>query len=176
MATANSTTTGASPTTTPDHHTLSFVRVEHHGKRQQRLTTWFNVPAETYGAGNITGYKIAAEFMAWLKNQPSNYSTGLCVREVLKAAFEALEEPSQFDKPDRRGCAVTFTEAMTAFLMFAAIHCDHQSFLSAKAQRYADWARESAQSDIERNLATGQRLAAARAAKRAAKAMEAGAA
>lgn len=163
------TSTGTTTQNTHDHTSLSFVKVEYKGPRKQRLTDWFAVPAETYVAGNITGYKIAGEFMAWLKNQPSNYATGLCVRDVMEAAFEALEEPSQFDKPDRRGCAVTFLDAMTAFLMFAATHCDHQAYLAGRVQRSADWARESAQMEAERNRETGRRLAAARKAKREAR-------
>ncbi|MBK7001826.1 MAG: hypothetical protein IPH35_18165 [Rhodoferax sp.] len=171
MATANTTPTPTSGNT-PDHLALSFVKVESKGPRNQKITHWFAVPPESYVTGNATGYRVAGEFMAWLKNQPSNYITGLCVRDVMAAAFKALEEPFAHGKPDRRGAAVSFLDAMADFLMFAASHSNHAVYLPARAQRSEDWARESAEIERERNRQIGKRLAVARAAKREARMAE----
>lgn len=170
-ATGHTTSTPTQSTGT-SHTTLSFVKVEHRGKRNQRLTHWFAVPDEDYCTGNATGYRVTAELMAWVQSRPSNYATGMIVREVMAAAFAVLAEPCTPHKPDRRGCAVSFLDAMAAFLMFAAQRSNHQAYLAGKAQRSEDWARESAQMDAERNRQTGQRLAAARRAKRAARMAE----
>lgn len=169
-------TTGTPAQNTNDHTSLSFVRVEHHGKRNQRLTHWFDAPAESYVTGNATGFKLAKEFMAWLQNRPADYETGMIVREVMQAAFAVLSEPCKTGQLDRRGSAVTFLDSVASFLMYAATHSDHQAYLAGRVQRSETWERESAEIDAARNRATGQRLAAARKAKREAKAMEAGAA
>jgi hypothetical protein len=169
MATSQSTTTGASPTTTPDYTSLSFVKVEYKGPRKQRLTNWFSVPDEDYCSGNATGYRVAAEFMAWLQTSPATYGTGMIVREIMGAAFAVLAQPHTQDKQDKRGAAVTFLDAMTAFLMFAAQRTNHQAYLEGKAQHSEDWAKKSAELEAERNRETGRRLAAARKAKREAR-------
>lgn len=170
MATSQSTTTGASAQNTPAHTSLSFVKVEHFGKRNQKLTSWFAVPDEPYEIGNATGYKVAAEFMAWLQTRPNDYITGLFVRDVISAACGVLAEPcSPVGTHCKRGAAVSFLDGMAACLMFAATRSNHQAYLAGQAQRSEDWAKESAQMEAERNRATGQRLAAARKARREAR-------
>lgn len=170
------TPTPTSGTSTHDHTSLSFVKVEYKGPRKQRLTDWFAVPNEDYCTGNATGYRVAAEFMSWLQTRPATYETGMIVREIMAAAFAVLAEPHTQGKTYRRGAAVTFLESMAGFIQFAATHSNHQAYLAGQAQRSENWAKESAQREVERNRETGRRLAAARKAKREAKAMEAGAA
>ena len=170
------TPTPTSGTSTHDHTSLSFVKVEYKGPRKQRLTDWFAVPNEDYCTGNATGYRVAAEFMSWLQTRPATYETGMIVREIMAAAFAVLAEPHTQGKTGRRGAAVTFLDSMAGFIQFAATHSNHQAYLAGQAQRSENWAKESAQREVERNRETGRRLAAARKAKREAKAMEAGAA
>lgn len=174
MAHTNSTPTPSmqGTPTSPDHTSLSFVKVEHKGKRNQRLTSWFNVPDEDYGTGNATGCRVAGELMAWLQTSQATYDTGLHIRSVVGAAFKVLEEPFTPHKPDKHGAAVGFLDAMMSFLMFAAQRSNHQEFLAGKAQLMEQWAREVEQAEVERNRQTGQRLAAARKAKRAARMAE----
>lgn len=175
MTKASDTTTGASPTTqTNDHTSLSFVRIEHKGPRRQRITHWFAVPDESYCDGNIRGYRVAAEFMAWLQNRPADYLTTLCVRDVISAACDVLAQPHTPNGNDRRGCAVSFLDAMADAIKFAAQHSNHAVCLPSRAQRSETWAKESAERDAERNRQTGQRLAAARKAKREARMAESG--
>lgn len=173
MTMPEGTPTGASAqntTTSPDHHALSFVKVEFKGPRKQRLTDWFAVPDESYCDGNIRGYRVAAELMAWVQTNPADYGTGLVVREVMAEASAVLAQPhTPYGTPDRRGAAVGFLDAMAQCIQFVAHNSNHQAYFAGKAQQSETWAKESALRDAERNRETGRRLAAARKAKREAR-------
>lgn len=172
MTMPTGTSTGASAQNNHDHTTLSFIRVEFKGPRKQRLTDWFNVPDEDYGSGNARGYRVAAEFMSWVQSRPASYETGMIVREIMAAAFAVLAAPCSPGTHCKRGAAVSFLDAMAECVMFVAGCTNHQTYLEGKAQHSEDWKKESALRDSERNRETGRRLAAARAAKRAARMAE----
>ena len=82
---------------------LSFVTEE-----INRVGGWtgervFDVPAEDYYAGSVTGYRCAAELLEALAR---GYGPHIIKSYVIKAALQASDEPH--GKPSRRGAGTAF--------------------------------------------------------------------
>lgn len=153
----------------PAYAALSFVRIDFKGKRSQRVTTWLCVPDEAYGDGWITGLKVVKELMQFAKEN-ANHDGQSAIQNVTEEAQSVIRSTAgqMTDAGDKRGAACAIAWSMAEFALFASLHCDHSAFIDSKIQRQLDWQEEFRLRDAERNRATGKRLAAARAAKRAA--------
>jgi hypothetical protein len=151
---------------------LSFVKRKWCGRSKfHAVTDWLDVPLEEYGAGNITGYRVTAELMAWASKYPD--FRGHALQSTLGAAYAVLAQPHTFGKPSKRGAAVGIVNAMIGFLEFAAVNSKHGEYCErhiAESQKHQ--ARRSEQDAIEKAQFV-ERMKAARAAKRAAKAVAA---
>ena len=153
-----------------DQFQLSFVKVQFKGRRNQRVTDWFAVPDESYGDGNTTGFKVAAELMAYVQATTNNF----VLREVIEAAGKVRHDtdvmPCSADIADRRGAAVTFLNSMADFIHWSASNCDHQLYLATKVKQQIDFQIELAAEREKDKQALIARLQKARALKRVAKA------
>ena len=144
---------------------VSFITVEvgrHGGAKKAR---WFDVPDEEYGAGQITGYRAAAELLEALNR---GYGPSISVGHILRDVFVAREEES-FEKPSRRGAASAFTWVVDEALKFFAKKAKHGPWLDGKvahAERTNAWFAET---EIKEKAAFAQRMKEGKAAKKAAR-------
>lgn len=97
----------------------------------------FDVPAESYGDGELTGVRAAREYMAAL-SLPNFGCTSLMdiVREI-STCFEEHENLKSGDL-SRGNVAVSFLRELEVMLRFSAKNCNHQNYFEQHvAQRIA---------------------------------------
>lgn len=124
----------------------------------------FDVPAQEYGAGSITGYRCAAELLAALER---GYGPHIDVPSIVREAAAAARLRSG-TAPSRKGAAVAFLSVVEEAMKFLAQNAQHAKHLS---QKIAEAESVNAQFDelqAERRAAFVERMRAGRAAKRAA--------
>lgn len=121
---------------------------------------YFDVPAQEYGEGWLTGYKVARELLQALKNGGS-----ICdshdVHRIMKAAAIAADENSKCGATSRRGASCAFFTVIAGALRGAAKHTDFGTFIDrleaehadSKANMDAHYAEQKAQS-IAKGVAT----------------------
>lgn len=121
----------------------------------------FNVPLdEDYGAGNLTGMRLAAEFMQAIKCA----SPGLPRFDALGVITDACVALGEDGNP-RRGAAVGFLRMLESFLMFAATRCDHQGHVARAVERHLEFDRKQAADIKQEKLDFVRRMEIAKAAK-----------
>lgn len=140
---------------------LSFVTEE-----INRVGGWtgercFDVPAEDYYAGCVTGYRCAAELLYALAR---GYGPHFVKQHVIKAALQAREEP--YGKPSRRGAGTAFMEVIGEAVTFMAKHSRHREFMAAKIAEAERLQATMAELDAKEKAAFVERMKAGRAAKR----------
>ena len=119
----------------------------------------FDVPAEEYGDGNLTGYRIAAEFMLALQTD----SRGFNALDVIEEACAALQERDI--ETGRRGAAVGFLRTIEEVLIAGARYTRHQQHVGDKVERHLANGRERAERKEAAKLDFRRRMEAAKAAK-----------
>lgn len=140
---------------------LSFVTEE-----INRVGCWtgergFDVPAEDYYAGSVTGYRCAAELLDALAR---GYGPHFVKQHVIKAALQASDEP--YGKPSRRGAGTAFMEVIEGALTFMAKHSRHKEFMAAKIAEAERLQATMAELEAKEKAAFVERMKAGRAAKR----------
>lgn len=149
---------------------LSFVSERRTPRGRYIEKSRFDVPAEDYHDGAITGIRAAGEMLALLKARPED----LVVRSWLNKSLEEAGVLSHGQFPDldehsKRSAAVSYLRVMTEFLVYAAKYSDSEEYIAARAEREAasrDWWRLSKAEERAQFVAD---MAAARARKRAAR-------
>lgn len=120
----------------------------------------FDVPAEDYVSGNITGYRCAGELLAALQ---CGYGPYIPLNNILDEVITATHE--SFDKTGRRGAAVTFLEVVRESLTFIAKHAMHTDFVAGRIARAEQYQAYFAESEASEKAAFVQRMKDAKAAK-----------
>lgn len=119
---------------------------------------WFDVPAQDYGRGNLTGAHCYADFMKAIE-AGQRFSRS----DVLKAVFAALDDPIQ--GPSRRGAAATFVGLLLGLLQGAAKALDFRAQaaeeLAVCREMQADYERR----ELKRKATFSARMQAAKRAK-----------
>ena len=122
--------------------------------------TYFDVPAETYVAGNLTGLRIAAEFMQEAETANPDSSA---LFDVMKDAFGALGEPDEAF--GRRGAAVGFLRVIEQYVIAAARTMPHEQFIAQRIEWLVDYEREYAERVKAEKMEFARRMEIAKAAK-----------
>lgn len=134
---------------------LSFVRCETvlRGDRRKRAH-YFDVPVETFGAGNVTGVRAVQEFLTLLRDSKDFSMTSV---EVLCDAARAEQEPSR--RKSRHGAGWSFMVEVADLLQIAAKQVDWAGYIEQKcrsAEATKAWYDRKNRDAIERMLATRQ--------------------
>ncbi|MFC7462886.1 hypothetical protein [Hydrogenophaga defluvii] len=141
---------------------LSFITLELNRECKWNGARLFDVPAEDYGAGSITGYRCAGELLSALQR---GYGPHIDIRGILDEVTAVQNEP--FGRPSRRGAAVAFMEVVKESIVFMAKHGNHSEFLGrrvADSEKYHAYAIEQ---KAKEKAAFVVRMQAAREAKAA---------
>ena len=139
---------------------LSFMTKEINrsgGCAEQRF---FDVPAETYGTGYVTGYRCAAELLEALQR---GYGPYISVREITEGAIQAADEET--GKASRRGAGYGFLSVVDDAMQFMARHAQHGEYMArkiAEVERSNAWVAEQ---DAREKAAFVERMKAARLSK-----------
>ena len=139
---------------------LSFFTTELNRLGAWKSQNYFDVPAESYHAGWVTGYRCAAELLEALE-QGQKINMTWVIRDVI----EAGQDPA--GTPGRRGASVAFMEIMGEAIGFTAQHGRNAPWMARKIEhaegRRVYWATREAEERAEFSA----RMKAARQAKRA---------
>lgn len=129
----------------------------------------FDVPEEDYSAGQITGYRCAAELLeAMQRNYGPVIPLAWILREAGLAGLEACSRPS------RRGAAVGFLSVVGDALRFMANNAEVKAYMASKiqnAEKHDAWNRAQATKD---KAAFVERMRKGREAKQAAREVQHG--
>jgi hypothetical protein len=126
----------------------------------------FPCPAQEYGPGQVSGLSFAAELLR--KARDCNGSEFQLRNSVAEAGRVMLLSPPG-GTVDRQNAAYAFMEAVASLLVFAARHCDFESYLAAKIKAAEVAGEQYAARRQSERTALGKRLAAARARARLAR-------
>jgi hypothetical protein len=147
---------------------LSFVKYSEN-RSGYIVDDYLNVPNETYGAGCVTGYRVAGELMAWAKKTNRDYAR-FTIQSVFETAQAVMavptDTPLQIDKECKRGAAAMVVWAIMDFLLFAANEADCLGFCEREANRINDYREREVKRKAAERVEFVERMRAARAAKR----------
>jgi hypothetical protein len=145
---------------------LSFVR-EYKTKRGKWIKeNWFDVSAQDYLHGGITGYKAAQELIEAL-------CTGRCegrihVRHIIREVGEALVNES-FDGTNRHAAASAFASFVSEAVTFASKHANWEAWFQSRIEGYQKHLDYQTAKDAQARADFAIRMKAAREAKRPAR-------
>lgn len=125
--------------------------------------THFDVPAQEYGAGSITGYRCAAELLAALQR---GYGPHIDVPSIVREAAEATRHRSGTE-PSKVGAAVAFMSVVSEALKFLAQNSQHAEYIGREITKVERLNVVYDELEAEKKAAFVERMRAARAAKRA---------
>lgn len=123
----------------------------------------FDVPAEGYGAGYITGYRCAAELLQALQR---GYGPHIFVRDIIEAAMQASNEKS--GTASRRSAGYGFLAVVEEALLFMAKNAKHEQYTAHKIADAEHMRARIEEQDAREKAAFVQRMQAAKAEKRSA--------
>lgn len=141
---------------------LSFITEEIGRNGGWTGDRYFDVPAEDYSTGGITGYRCAGELLAALQR---GYGPYLHLNNILEEVMAAAGEPS--GKASRRGAGVMFLEIVKESLTFMARNARHTEFVAGRIAEAEKYQAYCAARDACDKAAFVQRMKAAKAAKAA---------
>lgn len=148
---------------------LSFITEE-----VNRLGGWiderrFDVPAEDYAAGYITGYRCAGELLTALQR---GYGPHIALNRILEEVMTAIKEP--YGTRGRAGAASAFVSVVEEALKFFAKHALHAKFIGERIASAEISHAYCVEQEAKEKAAFVERMKAAKAAKRLAAAAAAG--
>ena len=142
---------------------ISCIAVERTARGRSVGVEHFDVPAEHYETGNMTGCRLALEFMAALKTD----TLEVCGLGVIMAACKAFGEGTSYDVlKSRRGAAEGFVGTLALLLRWISRAGIHERFIEKIIERAPELMREEAQikKDKKANFARRMEVAQASAA------------
>jgi hypothetical protein len=140
---------------------LSFVRQVQNARGKFLHWNYFDVPAQDYAEGAVTGYRCAAELLAVLELGHGPHTQ---LQRVLENVAQAAGEG--FNNANRRAAAVAFLEIVGQALNFFADRTNHRTWLAEKIDRAEQYARDTAECRAMERAGFAQRMKVAKAAKR----------
>ncbi|MEO6319433.1 MAG: hypothetical protein ABIR56_02060 [Polaromonas sp.] len=146
---------------------LSFFTIELNRLGACKSINYFDVPAEEYCAGWVTGYRCAAELLAALE---CSDGPPIDVTRVIEDAIQAGNDPAC--KPGRRGASAAFMEIMVEAVKFMGKHGNNGPWLERKIERAERQRDYFAEREARHRAEFSTRMKAARQAKRTTQAEE----
>lgn len=120
----------------------------------------FDVPAQSYSDGLITGYKCADELLAVTRR---GYGPHLNTGRIIEAAIEAGKD--SFDKPGRRGAANAFMEVVCQAMSFLAKQGNTDVWIASRMEQAERDNEYWEKLKVEENEAFVKRMKAGKAKK-----------
>lgn len=124
----------------------------------------FDVPAEQYATGRITGYRCAKELLDALKR---GYGPHIPIRDILKDAVNA--KYGGYPDKGQWGAACTFINVVEQALLFLAKNSQYADWIDRAIKYEEECIARGAERDAQEKAAFVERMRKARAAKRAAR-------
>ncbi len=124
----------------------------------------FDVPAEEYADGRITGYRCGKELLDALKR---GYGPHISIRDILKDAVNA--KSGGYHGKGQWGAACTFINVVEESLRFLAKHSQYADWIDRTIKSEENSIAALAERDAQEKAAFVERMRKARAAKRAAR-------
>ena len=140
---------------------LSFVTEDVNRAGEWMGERGFDVPAEDWYAGSVTGYRCAAELLDALAR---GYGPRINRQSVIEGALMACAEPC--GKPSRRSAGFAFIAIVEEALTFMAKHSRHKEFMAAKIAEAEQLRTAMAVLEAKEKAVFVERMKAAKAAKR----------
>ena len=148
------------PRTVKKRGAISCVTIERTARGAYVSAEHFDVALEDYGDGNITGMRLAAEFMAAIKMRAPLDSL-----QVIVDACKAFDDGHPFRDPSRRGAAVGFLRTLEGLLVMVARAGAHEPYIAYQIERGTEWRRKEAQAKKDEKANFVRRMEIAKAAK-----------
>ena len=145
---------------TRQHCGLSFWTITETARGRHLRACSFDVPAQSYGDGFITGLLKAVEFFEALSRRDLHFGVG----SILAEAFQASRESSQSES--RRGAGSGFLHAITQSLYAAAPMLNVREWAEHEIGAMQRFEEVECRRRAERNQDFAHRMRSARAAKR----------
>ena len=144
---------------------ISCITVERTARGRYVGIEHFDVPAEDYGDGNMTGYRLASEFMAAIKAGTPGFGS----LQVILAACKVLGERdygTSGEMPKSRcGAAAGFLHTLNSLLVWVARSGIHEGFIEQIIENGTEWRRKCAQTERDERANFARRMEIAKAAK-----------
>ena len=121
----------------------------------------FDVPAEGYGPGRITGLRCAAELLQALQR---GYGPHISVRDITEAAMQASNEKSA--TASRSSAGYGFMTILEDAMQFMAKHAKHEQYMANKIAEAEHMRARIEEQDAREKADFVQRMSAAKAEKR----------
>ena len=170
-----STTIKTPETTTKPVKRLSFV-TETRTKRGAWVS-WnhFDVPAQKYDAGMLTGKRAALELLLDIKAHPEDYKSAYELQAIMADVAQARTEARAIkhrvlDTPTREGAANGFVSVVNMYFAFGAVHAEVHKHMASVIEQQVQHNEQMAAYDKKRKAAS---TAAGIATRRANKALKA---
>jgi hypothetical protein len=138
-------------------HGLSFVTTTQTKRGRYVASSGFDVPAESYADGWITGTLAAGELLAALREEHFD------LMRILRDAAAAS------DSEERRGAGVGFLRTIEAMLYFAADHAQHRTYVARRIESLRAMSSQVREREQIAKRQFAERMHAAKARRRAAK-------
>lgn len=163
--TTQETTSPLAHRTVTERGPLSCIVHTRAARRRWLHTSHFDVPAECYGAGNVTGMRIAAEFMRAVRSGRPGFDPLAVIVDACLALRESDGTPSScdVDSPSKRGAAVGFLRLMEEFIKAASNY--GENYIDGRIKHLEVMERKSQDEAKARGAAFARRMEIAKAAK-----------
>jgi hypothetical protein len=153
------------PTVTKRDRTLSFVSTTYTKRGRYIGTNYFDVPAESYGDGNVTGQRAALELMRDIKANADKLGYLGLAQPVMEAVARAMDGPLTADK-STKGAAVGFMDTVLEYFRFGVCAADVETHMTGGIARQIESNRRLDEWYAERKADSIKRMVATRKAKR----------
>lgn len=144
---------------------LSCITVEKTARGRYVGSEHFDVPAEEYGDGNMTGYRLAAEFLAAVKTGTPGFDPLQVIEDACKALGERDGGTAGEARKSRRGAAVGFLRPLESLLVMVARAGMHERYIEQLIERGAEWRRKQTTAEKDEKSNFARRMEIAKAAK-----------
>ena len=152
--------------TVKERGAISCITVERTARGRYVRAEHFDVPAEEYFEGNMTGHRLASEFLAAIKAGTPGFDPLQVIEDACKALGERDDGGTAGEaRKSRRGAAVGFLRPLESLLVMVARAGMHERYIDQMIKRTAEWRREQAKAEKDEKSNFARRMEIAKAAK-----------
>ncbi|WP_114970219.1 hypothetical protein [Rhodoferax ferrireducens] len=125
----------------------------------------FDVPAQAYWDGALTGVKMASEYMAAISLRNFECTSLMSIVRDMATCLVA-EADQELGTPKRGNVAVAFLRELECMLRFSAKHCNHQQYFSDQIAQQTLDIQAWEEKNQKKKTAFSERMREAKKAKR----------
>ena len=142
---------------------ISCIAVERTARGRSVGVEHFDVPAEAYGDGNVTGCRLALEFMGAIKTGMRGFDSLQVIVAACKALGERNYGTSGRALKSRRGAAAGFLLALESLLARFARAGIHEVLIGQLIESSTEWRRKEVQTEKDERANFARRMEVAQA-------------